>query len=69
MKGNNRSEEIFILTIATVAITIGLLRRAYTISVQFGYKFWSFETWSELRIYLALTTILIAIAIFRYQRK
>jgi hypothetical protein len=46
------SDTWFIVPLVAIAILLVFLRRAYTISVQFGYKFWSAETLHEMKFYL-----------------
>ena len=46
------SEAWLIAPLTAITILLVLWRRAYTISVQFGYEMWSAEMWHEMKIYL-----------------
>lgn len=46
-----------------------LFRRAYTISVEFGYELWSYETWREMQeyLYLGAAVFVAAVLWFRFR--
>jgi hypothetical protein len=59
------SDAWFVVPLVVIAIILVLLRRAHTISVQYGFKFWSAETLHEMMIYFKIGGVIAGLAIVR----
>lgn len=62
MKNDLWPEWLVIGALALLAVAMVFLRRAYNISVEHGYEFWSYDTWREMREYLYLAAAVILAA-------